>query len=92
MDATTEGPPCLQIPPLTEDGVVGDEDCLWLSVFVPQREVEEWEEEEEEEEKKMPVLFWIHGGRALVGSARTAAYSPEYVMDEGDGSSSNVKI
>ncbi len=65
------------MPPLTEDGVAGSEDCLWLSVFVPLKGGVE-------KDGPMPVLFWIHGGRALVGAARTAAYSPIYVMDEGE--------
>ncbi len=37
LDATEDGQPCLQIPQLTEEGVIGSEDCLWLSVFTPVR-------------------------------------------------------
>ena len=53
-----------------KDGVVGSEDCLWLSVFTPGLPGDD-------ANAKKPVLVWIHGGRGLVGAARTQNYSPK---------------
>lgn len=60
--ATEDPPPCIQptfsgvfeVQPETK----GDEDCLYLNVFRPQSS-----------EANLPVLFWIHGGGNVFGSA-----------------------
>lgn len=39
----------------------GSEDCLYLSVYAPERAIKEKE--------RLPVFFWIHGGGLNVGSA-----------------------
>ncbi|MEO0322776.1 MAG: carboxylesterase family protein [Myxococcota bacterium] len=51
------GPAC---PQLGEDGVVGDEDCLQLNIWTPA---------DYTAEAKLPVLFFIHGGANILGSA-----------------------
>lgn len=53
------------------DQVIGSEDCLYLHVYVPERE---------DDNSPLPVLFWIHGGAFMFGSANS--FGPKYVMDK----------
>ncbi|MBK7857139.1 MAG: carboxylesterase family protein [Archangiaceae bacterium] len=61
--ATRVGHACVQPDnPLTineapHDGVLGEEDCLWLSVFAPLQA------------QGLPVMVWVHGGGNSIGSA-----------------------
>ena len=71
LEALSFGPACIQPPNPTsgdnapeQGNVVGSEDCLYLNVFAPQDAVSG--------NKALPVMFWIHGGANIVGSA--AAY------------------
>jgi len=69
LEATGFGPACVQ-PPNREAGpnapeseyVVGQEDCLTLNVFAPRSALHE--------ENNLPVMFWIHGGANMLGSAQ----------------------
>jgi para-nitrobenzyl esterase len=69
LKATEFGPACVQ-PPNREAGsnapasdhVVGVEDCLTLNVFAPRAALHEG--------NKLPVMFWIHGGANVLGSAQ----------------------
>ena len=62
-----------------QEGVVGSEDCLWLSVFTPDLPPGDPTKDASTYDTATlkPVLVWIHGGRGLVGSARTQNYSPK---------------
>jgi para-nitrobenzyl esterase len=51
----------------------GDEDCLYLNVFVPRRPAFR--------HAKLPVMVWIHGGATLVGSGRD--YNPRKLVNQG---------
>ncbi|XP_059097739.1 esterase E4-like [Tigriopus californicus] len=73
LDATEDGQACIQIPPLIETGTIGQEDCLWLSVYTPSVIPD----------TNLPVVVWIHGGRWLVGSARQNTYGPHQLVDRG---------
>eukprot|EP00095_Tigriopus_kingsejongensis_P006599 snap_masked-scaffold1280_size50848-processed-gene-0.5 protein:Tk06599 transcript:snap_masked-scaffold1280_size50848-processed-gene-0.5-mRNA-1 annotation:"carboxylesterase" len=73
LNATEDGPPCIQIPSFIENGTIGDEDCLWLSVFTPSLMPE----------ANLAVVVWIHGGRWSVGSGRLASYGPHQLVDRG---------
>ena len=53
------------------DRVIGAEDCLYLNVYVPEREGDS---------SPLPVLFWIYGGAFTHGS--TDLYGPKYLMDK----------
>lgn len=69
LQATSYGPACVQ-PPNLEAGsnapefeyVVGIEDCLTLNVFSPRSALRDG--------SKLPVMFWIHGGANVLGSAQ----------------------
>lgn len=56
-DATTPSTPCPQVGP---DGIVGEEDCLFLDVTVP-RNVRPG--------RRLPVLVWLYGGGFNSGGA-----------------------
>lgn len=49
---------------------IGDEDCLFLNVFVPLNVT-----------TKMPVLVWIHGGRWAFGSGASSSNGPDYLLE-----------
>lgn len=52
----------------------GNEDCLYLNVFVPQ--------DAKSKGKKLPVFFWIHGGALSVGSSND--YDPVPLAKTGE--------
>ena len=59
------------------DGLLkGQEDCLFLNVFVPEAAINE-------PQNKLPVMVWIHGGGLRTGSNNFAEQGPEYFMDKG---------
>ena len=43
---------------------IGEEDCLYLNIFIPKKG-------EVLESNSFPVMFWIHGGANIYGSANT---------------------
>nr|XP_018910757.1 PREDICTED: esterase FE4-like [Bemisia tabaci] len=75
LNATADAPPCPQINPSTQM-VIGEENCLYLNVYTPQIPVLRGCK------KKLPVLFFVHGGRWLVGSSNSHVYGPEFLLAE----------
>ncbi|KAI9554676.1 hypothetical protein GHT06_019952 [Daphnia sinensis] len=73
LDATKEGPACLQVDLLTKVHV-GQEDCLVLNVYSGKVGVSE---------NPLPVMVWIHGGGFTTGSggSETDFYGPGYILD-----------
>ncbi|XP_068622348.1 esterase FE4-like [Battus philenor] len=69
-DATKPGNKCVQINPYNPSTLVGSEDCLYLNVYTPSLPVEKLE--------KLPVLFFVHGGRFLFGYGDY--YKPDYLI------------
>ena len=63
---------CIQIP----GGKQGQEDCLFLNVYVPKDILEDPEAE-------TPVMFFIHGGGFGTGSGFLSEYGPQHFMDRG---------
>lgn len=69
LEAVAHGPACIQPPNPTagdnapeQDNVVGSEDCLTLNVYAPKSAINS--------DTQIPVMFWIHGGANMVGSAQ----------------------
>ncbi|XP_076683872.1 esterase FE4-like [Andrena cerasifolii] len=73
-NATKDGPKCIQMD--RHGNVTGNEDCLYLNVFVPMIS------ESGGSNNKFPVMLYIHGGQYSMGSSDSDVYSPEYFMDQ----------
>jgi para-nitrobenzyl esterase len=76
-DATQYGAHCVQTNPFS-DMVFQDsgpsEDCLYLNVFAPANA---------EPKSKLPVMFWIHGGGYLAGSASEPRHNGDFLPLKG---------
>ncbi|XP_057380570.1 venom carboxylesterase-6-like [Daphnia carinata] len=75
LDATREAPKCVQFNSIVQGGVVlGQEDCLYLNVYVPQLNGIN---------DPLPVMVWIHGGAFYMGSGNgvTDMFGPNYLLD-----------
>jgi carboxylesterase type B len=55
LDASSFGPSCYQFDAMVQGTFLGDEDCLFLNVFVPNIN----------NPSPLPVMVWIHGGGFL---------------------------
>ena len=74
-DCTTYGNDSLQTADLGCFSCAGgDEDCLFLNVFVGKRAFQS--------DKKLPVMVWIHGGAARCGTGRD--YDPSKMVTHSD--------
>lgn len=69
-DATSFAPKCIQVDIITQQ-FYGEEDCLYLNVFVPKMA---------EPKKPLPVIVYIHGGLLHYGSADV--FRAKYFADE----------
>lgn len=67
LEANAFGPACPQFEGNGEGAILGDEDCLTLNVWAPQRPAE----------ATPPVMVWIHGGGHVAGSASEAIVGTE---------------
>ncbi|KAM5299482.1 bile salt-activated lipase [Ctenodactylus gundi] len=63
---------CLQAT-ITQDNTYGDEDCLYLNIWVPQAR--------KEVSQGLPVMIWIYGGAFLMGSSQGANFLSNYLYD-----------
>ncbi|CAG9560788.1 unnamed protein product [Danaus chrysippus] len=64
--ATEESASC---PQNTDLGVIGNEDCLKINVYVPAVA-----------KKPLPVLFYVHGGAFILGSGGKLMYGPDFIV------------
>jgi carboxylesterase type B len=64
--------------------VVGQEDCLVLSVYVPGNL--------EKRTDLLPVMFFIHGGAFFLGSGSPDFYGPERFLDHDVVSLKSIKL
>lgn len=69
-DATKPGNKCCQLNPYSNVAFEGSEDSLYLNVYTPILPVEKIE--------KLPVFFFIHGGRLIFGHGHY--YRPDYIL------------
>lgn len=75
LDAGRSCPKPLQSNYVTEL-LEGQEDCLYLNVYVPEspRDLEEFPE-------PLPVMFWLYGGGFVMGDATEENYLPGPLLD-----------
>ncbi|KAJ8674897.1 hypothetical protein QAD02_010683 [Eretmocerus hayati] len=64
---------CVQIVERTQR-LGGSEDCLYLNVFSPHTEYNEY--------LLKPVMVWIHGGSYNSGNSDISFYGPDYLVEE----------
>ncbi|CAB3233616.1 unnamed protein product [Arctia plantaginis] len=64
-DATKPGNKCCQLNPYGNTAFEGSEDSLYLNVYTPSLPVEKIE--------KLPVFFFVHGGRLIFEKAKMVA-------------------
>nr|XP_020026272.1 bile salt-activated lipase [Castor canadensis] len=63
---------CLQAT-LTQSSTYGDEDCLYLNIWVPQGR--------KQVSQDLPVMIWIYGGAFLMGAGHGANFLDIYLYD-----------
>ncbi|XP_003795029.1 bile salt-activated lipase [Otolemur garnettii] len=63
---------CLQAT-ITQDDTYGDEDCLYLNIWVPQGR--------KQVSQGLPVMVWIYGGAFLMGAGHGANFRKNYLYD-----------
>ncbi|CAK1546508.1 unnamed protein product [Leptosia nina] len=69
LDATKPGNKCWQMTS-PKHPAEGSEDCLYLNIYTPSLPSEKLQ--------KLPILFYLHGGRATVGYSHY--YRPDYFI------------
>ncbi|XP_043603102.1 esterase FE4-like isoform X3 [Bombus pyrosoma] len=76
--ATEYAPICVQV---NEQGhFVGEEDCLYLNVYVPL--ISEENGDGYEEKSALPVMVYVHGGMYATNGGNNRQVPPEYMMDQ----------
>uniref|UniRef100_A0A8C6RJ76 Carboxylic ester hydrolase n=1 Tax=Nannospalax galili TaxID=1026970 RepID=A0A8C6RJ76_NANGA len=63
---------CLQAT-ITQDSTYGQEDCLYLNIWVPQGR--------KQVSQNLPVMIWIYGGAFLMGAGHGANFLSIYLYD-----------
>lgn len=59
--------------------VTGDENCLFLNVFVPDQ-ISSDEQKGNDGESKLPVMVYIHGGAYQTGCS--SSYGPDFLLEQ----------
>ncbi|XP_050597151.1 esterase E4-like isoform X3 [Bombus affinis] len=76
--ATEYAPICVQV---NERGrFIGEEDCLYLNVYVPL--ISEENGDGYEETSALPVMVYVHGGMYATNGGNNRQVPPEYMMDQ----------
>ncbi|XP_050684100.1 juvenile hormone esterase-like [Leptidea sinapis] len=77
LDATRSPQPCVQRNPyIRQKEIVGDEDCLYLNIYVPDAHLRA-----RDEKKPLPVMVFVHGGGWMCGDSTVDSYGPELLLD-----------
>ena len=66
-------------PQLASGVPIGQEDCLFLNIYVPEKVLNHVEKSFN---VLVPVMFWIHGGSLLTGSNSFQFYGPKSLMSK----------
>lgn len=72
--ATAFGPQCPQTPVMNGEKFTGEEDCLFLNVYL---------KDFPKANETLPVMMYIHGGAFKGGSGDFLIAGPEYLIQEG---------
>lgn len=72
--ATAFGPQCPQTPVMNGGKFTGEEDCLFLNVYL---------KDFPKDNETLPVMMYIHGGAFKGGSGDFLITGPEYLIQEG---------
>ncbi|KAK4880603.1 hypothetical protein RN001_008749 [Aquatica leii] len=73
LDATKEHAMCIQFDIFVRNYTLdGDENCLYLNVYTPKVS----------KDKLLPVIFYIHGGGFVKGSANPSLWGPYLLLDK----------
>ncbi|XP_012233143.1 juvenile hormone esterase-like [Linepithema humile] len=75
--AVADGPKCIQWSKSMSE-VVGNEDCLYLNIFIPAKSMNL----SDLQQTKLPVLVFIHGGQYHVGSNNSTELAPDYLTEQ----------
>ncbi|XP_046426486.1 juvenile hormone esterase-like [Neodiprion fabricii] len=80
-NAFNHGPQCPQLLYLVNK-IVGNEDCLYMNLYVPQANGSR--EPRSSNDELLPVIFFIHGGAWVIGAGDMDdyLYGPDRIMDE----------
>ncbi|XP_033223203.1 esterase E4-like isoform X2 [Belonocnema kinseyi] len=78
-EATKNGPTCIQID--SNGKISGEEDCLYLNVFVP-TDTRHPTTTTDLAKRKLPVLIFIRGGSFNVGTTNSSIFSPVYLLNQ----------
>lgn len=73
-DCFAFGSVCLQFNPLNKTQLIGDEDCLFLNIYIPAGE---------NNIALKPVMVYFHGGAFFFGSGNDDLQGPDLLIEEG---------
>ena len=76
--ATKYAPVCVQVN--DQGHFIGEEDCLYLNVYVPL--ISEGNGDGYEEKSALPVMVYVHGGMYAINGGNGRQVPPEYMMDQ----------
>ncbi|XP_026749534.1 acetylcholinesterase-like [Galleria mellonella] len=60
-------------PHSSEMGIVGNINCLYLNVYVPNSA---------SSQNRLPVMIWVHGGAFMTGSGKKSAFGPKFLVKQ----------
>ncbi|XP_043475409.1 esterase E4-like [Leptopilina heterotoma] len=68
-------------PQMNGSRVIGDEDCLYINVYAPFTDFNNFTKNETQK-NLTAVMVWIHGGAFVEGSSQSTLYSPGFLLDK----------
>ena len=68
---------CPQVDMLDPTSTIGQEDCLFLNIYIPKNVIENPSD-------KVPVMFYIHGGALIMQSNNIDEFGPKHLVEKGN--------